>query len=159
MPAASLEEWFAINELFIRYATSLDDCNVEGVVACFEPDGWLESPVLGRFSGSEGIRDFAMHTVWLKVEHGARFRHVVSNLRAEVEGDRAEARCYVLDFLTRNGVTELLSPGEYECELKKTDGAWRFVYRKVSMDRMFVLPETTIVLGDQVPRTSTNPAR
>jgi SnoaL-like domain len=142
MAAASLEEWFAVNELFIRYATSLDHCDVEGVVACFEPDGWLESPILGRFDGSEGIREFAMRTVRLKQEQGVQFRHVVSNLRAEVEGERAHARCYLLDFLTRDGKTELLSPGEYECELKRTNGAWRFVYRKVTMDRVFALPET-----------------
>ena len=54
MAAASLEEWFAVNELFICYATSLDHCDVEAVVACFEPDGWLESPVPGRFDGSDG---------------------------------------------------------------------------------------------------------
>ena len=27
------------------------------------PDGWLESPVLGRFEGAAGIRDFAQRTV------------------------------------------------------------------------------------------------
>jgi SnoaL-like domain len=111
MAAASLEEWFAINELFILYATSLDHRDVEGVVACFEADGWLESAVLGRFDGSDGVREFAMRTVRLKQEQGVQFRHVVSNLRAEVEGERAHARCYLLDFLTRDGQTELLSPG------------------------------------------------
>jgi 3-phenylpropionate/cinnamic acid dioxygenase small subunit len=145
MPAASIDDWFAINNLFVRYATALDACDVDSVVACFEPDGWLESPVLGRFDGSEGIREFAMRTVRLRQEQGVQFRHVVSNLRVEVdrarEGARAQARCYLLDFMTRDGRTELLSPGEYACELKKTDGAWRFVQRSVTMDRPFTLPE------------------
>jgi len=78
MPAASLEDWFAIHNLFVRYATALDACDVEMVVECFEPDGWLESPVLGRFDGSEGIREFAMRTVRLKQDQGVQFRHVVS---------------------------------------------------------------------------------
>ena len=151
MAPASLEQWFAINQLFIRYATSLDLCDVESVVACFEPDGWLESPVLGRFDGSAGIRAFAMRTVKLKQEQGVQFRHVVSNLRAEVDGERAHARCYLLDFLTRDGATELLSPGEYECELKKTNGAWRFVYRKVTMDRAFTLPDNAMSAGTAPP--------
>jgi hypothetical protein len=43
--------------------------------------------------------------------------------------------------MTRDGRTELLSSGEYACELKKTDGAWRFVQRRVTMDRPFTLPE------------------
>jgi len=77
----------------------------------------------------------------LKQEQGVQFRHVVSNLRVEVEGARAQARCYLLDFLTRDGKTELLSPGEYECELKKTNGTWRFVQRSVTMDRLFTLPD------------------
>jgi len=142
MPAASIDDWFAINNLFVRYATALDACDVETVVACFEPDGWLESPVLGRFDGSEGIREFAMRTVRLKQEKGVQFRHVVSNLRAEVEGAHALARCYLLDFMTHGGSTELLSPGEYVCELKKTDGEWRFTQRSVTMDRTFLLPDS-----------------
>jgi 3-phenylpropionate/cinnamic acid dioxygenase small subunit len=141
MAAASLEEWFAVNELFIRYATSLDHCDVEGVVACFEPDGWLESLVLGHFQGSAGIRDFAQRTARLKQEQGAQFRHVVSNLRVDVQGERGTARCYLLDFVTRDGKTELLSPGEYECVLKRTNGAWRFADRRVTMDRPFTMPD------------------
>lgn len=141
MATASLDEWFAVNELFVRYATSLDHCDVEGVVACFESDGWLESPVLGRFEGAAGIREFAQRTVRLKDQQGAQFRHVVSNLRIDVQGERAKAWCYLLDFVTRDGKTELLSPGEYECVLKRTAGAWRFVERHVTMDRPFTLPE------------------
>ena len=44
MAAASLEDWFRINELFVRYATALDHGDVETVVDCFAADGWLESP-------------------------------------------------------------------------------------------------------------------
>jgi ketosteroid isomerase-like protein len=141
MAAATLEEWFAVNELFIRYATSLDHCDVEAVVACFEPDGTLESPVLGRFEGAACIRAFAQRTVRMKEEQGAQFRHVVSNLRVDVQGEHATAKCYLLDFVTQDGRTELLSPGEYECALKRTGGAWRFVDRRVTMDRPFTLPE------------------
>ena len=54
-----------------------------------------------------------------------------------VEGDRAQARCYLLDFRTRAGKTQLLSPGEYECELRKEGGHWRFVRRVVVMDQAF----------------------
>ena len=57
------------------------------------------------------------------------------------DGERARRACYLLDFLTRDGKTELLSPGEYECVLKRTAGAWRFVERRVTMDRPFTLPE------------------
>jgi ketosteroid isomerase-like protein len=140
MTAASLEDWFAIHSVFVRYATALDACDVDAVVACFEPDATLESPALGRFASHDGIRAFAQRTVDLK-HQGVQFRHVVSNLRVDVEGDRAHARCYLLDFLTRGGTTELLSPGEYDCDLRRTDGAWRFIRRDVTMDRVFTLPD------------------
>jgi ketosteroid isomerase-like protein len=141
MRPASLEDWFAIHNAFIAYATALDACDVDALVACFEPDCTLSSPILGRFEGHAGIRAFAQRTVDLKRERNAQFRHVVCNLRAWVEGERATARCYLLDFLTADGRTELLSPGEYDAELLRRNDAWRFVRRDVAMDRAFALPD------------------
>jgi 3-phenylpropionate/cinnamic acid dioxygenase small subunit len=137
---ASLEEWFAINNVFIAYATALDACDIDGVLACFDDECSLSSPILGRFEGHAGIRAFAQHTLDLKRERNTQFRHVVSNLRAWVDGDHATARCYLLDFLTENGRTELLSPGEYDAELRRRDGVWRLTRRDVAMDRAFSLP-------------------
>ena len=137
MATPSMEDWFGINNVFIRYANSLDRGDVEAVVECFSEDASLESPILGKFSGHAGVRDFAARTARLKQERGTQFRHVVSNLTVDVEGDRAHAICYLLDFMTRDGKTELLSPGEYDCTLRKTDGRWQFERRLVAMDRPF----------------------
>lgn len=140
---ASLEDWFAIHGVFVAYATSLDACDVDAVVDCFEADCTLSSPILGRFEGHAGIRAFVQRTLDLRQERGVQFRHVVANLRAWVDGDRATARCYLLDFLTERGVTELLSPGEYDTELRRRVGVWRFLRRDVAMDRTFALPGTS----------------
>jgi ketosteroid isomerase-like protein len=139
MAAPSMEDWFGIQNAFIRYANSLDRCDVDAVVACFSPDASLTSPVLGAFSGHAGVRDFAMRTVRMKMERGVQFRHVVSNLEVDIDGDRAHATCYLLDFMTRDGKTELLSPGVYDCTLRKTDGHWLFERRAVTMDQPFRL--------------------
>lgn len=141
MRDAGIQDWFEVNALFTRYTTALDACEVDSVLACFTRDGWLESPVLGRFEGEPGIREFVRRTVAVRDERGGRFRHVVSNLRVEVDGDRGRARCYLLDFLTVGGTTELLSPGEYDCELVRAGGAWRFAGRTVRMDRAFAPPD------------------
>jgi hypothetical protein len=138
MPAASLEDWFQIHTLFVRYATALDHGEVETVVECFIAEGSIYSPVLGRFEGACGIRDFAGRTARAR-DDGVQFRHVISNLRADVDGDEARARCYLLDWVTCDGRTELLSPGEYECSLRKVDGRWLFVHRDVVMDRTFAI--------------------
>jgi ketosteroid isomerase-like protein len=137
MAAASLADWFAINNAFIRYATELDRGNVEAVVDCFSEDARLVSPVMGDFRGHAGIRDFASRTERLKREEGVQFRHVVSNLVVDVDGDEAHATCYLLDFKTRDGKTVLLSPGEYECTLRKSGGRWLFERRAVVMDSPF----------------------
>ena len=141
MKPATLQEWFDIHNVFIAYATALDACDVEGVLACFEPDCSLSSPILGRFDGHDGIRRFVQRTIDLKRERSVQFRHVVANLRAWVDGDVATARCYLLDFLTEQGRTELLSPGEYDAELRRRAGRWRLVRRDVAMDRLFSLPD------------------
>ena len=96
---------------------------------------------LGRFAGHAGIREFALRTVKVRDERGGQFRHVVTNLRVDTDGDRAVAHCYLLDFLTVAGATELLSPGEYRCELVRVAGAWRLTHRAVAMDRAFPPPD------------------
>jgi ketosteroid isomerase-like protein len=139
MGKASVEDRLAINDLFVRYTTALDACDTEAVVDCFTADGVIDSPVQGLFQGSEGVRRFADITAKVKREHGGQFRHVLSNLRIDMgaDGTRARAKCYLLDFLTRDGKTELLSPGDYDCELVKTGGEWKFAKRLVHMDKMF----------------------
>jgi 3-phenylpropionate/cinnamic acid dioxygenase small subunit len=137
----SIEDRLAIEDLFIRYTTALDSGDVEGVVACFTEDGWLDSPIVGRHQGQEELRIFAEKTAQPIRQKGARFRHVVSNFRIEMLGiGRARAQCYLLDYVTIEGETTLLSPGEYDCEAVKVQGEWRFASRLVRMDRVFAIP-------------------
>ena len=57
----------------------------------------------------------------------------------EIDGDHARANCYLLNVLTRNGKSELLAPGRYECELVKSAGTWRFQRRVVILDHDITL--------------------
>jgi ketosteroid isomerase-like protein len=141
MGAPSIEDWIKINDLFIRYATALDHGDVDAVVECFTEDAVLESPIMGTFRGHESIREFAARNARFQKDYGAQLRHVVSNLRIQVDGERARALCYLLDFLTRDDKTELLSPGEYDCRLLKIDGEWLIEYRLVIMDKAFEIKE------------------
>lgn len=139
MRPPSVEDRFAVADLMNDYTTALDAGDVEGVVACFTPDGWLDSPIVGRHQGRAELLAFAEKTAEA-VRRGVRFRHVVSNLRIEIDGNRGRARCYLLDYVTVDGETKLLSPGEYECELVRIDGCWLFQSRVVRMDRSFTIP-------------------
>src|SRR5579871_1962926 len=123
MAKPTIEDRLAIEDLFVRYTTALDEGDVEGVVGCFTEDGWLDSPIIGRHQGRAALRVFA-ENIAERGRRGVRFRHVVSNFRIEVAAESGRARCYLLDYATVAGVTTLLSPGEYDCELRKIGGEW-----------------------------------
>jgi 3-phenylpropionate/cinnamic acid dioxygenase small subunit len=137
MAAPSIEDRLALNDLLVRYAMSLDACDVEGVIACFTEDCVLDTPISGVYHGHDGIRRFASDTARFKADRGGQFRHVISNMRIDADGDAARVRCYLLDFLTIDGKTELLSPGEYDCDAVRVDGEWKLRRRLVRMDVIF----------------------
>ena len=137
--AASIEDRFAINDLFVRYATALDSGDVETIVGCFTEDGSLESPAVGKYAGRDGIREFSNRFAQFR-QGGAQLRHVLSNLAMEVTGDRARATCYLCNIITRDGRSEMMPPGRYECDLQRINGEWLFKHRLVVLDAAFQLP-------------------
>jgi len=60
MAKPSIEDRLAIEDLFVRYTTALDEGDVEDVVGCFTDDGWLDSPIIGRHEGKAKLREFAL---------------------------------------------------------------------------------------------------
>ena len=122
-----------IGDLFVRYTTALDAGDVETIVGCFTEDGALESPAVGVYSGRQGIREFAERFAKFR-ERGSQLRHFISNLAVQVDGDEARATCYLLNVITRNGKTELMPPGRYDCRLAKVGGGWLFKHRLVELD-------------------------
>jgi uncharacterized protein (TIGR02246 family) len=135
---SAIEDRLAINDLFVRYTTALDAGDVETVVGCFTSDAVLESPVIGVIAGREAIHAFASRFAALR-EGGTQFRHMISNLAADVEGERARATCYLLVLITRDGKSRQLPPGRYECDLVKESGGWRFRRRVVFHDHVYTL--------------------
>ena len=136
----SVLDRMAIEALFVRYATALDDGEVETVVACFTADAALESPVIGRLEGTDAIRGFAARFAAQRAA-GTQFRHMITNLAIEIapEGDRARATAYLLVMISKDGQHRTLPPGRYECELAKHKGAWRFTRRVVFHDHDYTL--------------------
>jgi len=138
MAAPSIEDRFAINDLFVRYAGALDAGDAATVIDCFTEDATLVSPAVGEHSGRAAFTAFAQRFARFQAG-GSQLRHVISNLMMRVDGDRAHASCYLTAFLTRNGKSNLLAPGRYECELRKLDGQWRFQRRVVLHDHDYTL--------------------
>jgi uncharacterized protein (TIGR02246 family) len=138
MTQASIEDRFAINDLFVRYTGAIDMGDVDTLVNCFTEDGSLHSPAVGAYVGREAIRAFAERFAAFR-RNGSQFRHVISNLTLQVDADQATARCYLLVFLTKDGKSRMLPPGQYACELRKQDGVWRFQKRVVIHDHEYTL--------------------
>jgi uncharacterized protein (TIGR02246 family) len=136
----SLEDRLAIAELFVRYATALDEGDVATVVDCFTEDAVLQSPVIGTTQGRAAIRAFAEGFAARRAA-GTQFRHLVTNIAAEIaaSGVRAAASAYLLVFITRDGRSRRLPPGRYQCEAVKKDGVWRFTRRTVFHDHDYTL--------------------
>ena len=136
--AVSLEDRFAIQDLFIRYATALDGGDVDGVVSCFAADASMESPVVGVRTGHAEIRAFAEQFAAFNAK-GAQLRHVLTNFAINVEGDTARVTCYLVNIITRDGQSRMGPPGRYDCRLSRVDGAWLFQHRLVVLDAEFRL--------------------
>ena len=111
MAKPSIEDRLAIEDLFVRYTTALDEGDVEGVVGCFTEDGWLDSPIIGRHEGKAKLARIRRSKIAERTRRGTQFRHVISNFRIDVSGDRGRARCYLLDFATVAGITHAAVSG------------------------------------------------
>ena len=127
----------AIYDLFTRYCCALDNGEVETVVACFTADAALRSPVID-LKGHDEIRAFAGRFAAQRAA-GTQFRHLVTNIAAEIDGLRATATAYLLVLISQNGGHHTLPPGRYECELVKQEGEWRFSRRTVFHDHEYTL--------------------
>jgi uncharacterized protein (TIGR02246 family) len=132
-----IEDRAAIHDLFTRYCCALDNGEVETVVDCFTQDAVLKSPMID-LEGTEAIRVFAGRFAVMRAA-GTQFRHLVTNIAVDIDGDRARATAYLLVLISKDGGHRTLPPGRYECDLVKKAGAWRFSRRLVLHDHDYVL--------------------
>lgn len=132
-----LEDRAGIHDLFTRYCCALDNGEVEAVVDCFTPDAVLKSPLID-LQGHGAIRDFVRRFAAQRAA-GTLIRHMVSNIAATIDGDRATATAYLLVLVSRDGSHRSLPPGRYECELVKQGDQWRFSRRIVLHDYAYTL--------------------
>jgi uncharacterized protein (TIGR02246 family) len=138
MTPVSIEDRLGINDLFVRYTCALDAGDADTVIDCFTEDGTLVSPAVGEHTGRAAITEFARRFARFQTS-GSQLRHVISNLMMTVDGTCGHATCYLTVFLTKDGKSQLLAPGRYDCELRKVDGEWRFQRRVVLHDHDYTL--------------------
>ena len=116
-----------IERLILDYAAHNDAANWEAVAAMFAENGRVSRPVAPD-DFTRG-RDAILSA--FKARPPRTTRHIVSNIRVDVEGDSASATSQIMLFLAKDS-TPLV--GSYHDRLTRTAEGWRFTERRGSLD-------------------------
>jgi 3-phenylpropionate/cinnamic acid dioxygenase small subunit len=128
---SELEDQLAIQALLVRYAWAIDEKDWGTLDSVFLPDAYLDYS--SNPAGVEG--PYPEIRAWLE-KSLAPFpvtQHLVTNIEARVDGDRATARTMVYNPMgaaTREGPLHFFFlGGRYDDELVRTADGWRISKR------------------------------
>lgn len=125
----STEDRVEILDLIARYNQSVDAGDGEGFAACWVDDGLFE----GSTQTARGQEELRAIPATLRAQN-PHTRHWNNNIVIDGTGDEARTSVYVL-VLDVGGSPSIRSSGVYRDTLRRVDGAWKFVHRKVTPDR------------------------
>lgn len=128
----------AIRTLRLRYCHHLDANRMDELGALFTEDaicqvdraGWTGRDAI-KAGLAQAFRDFDTEQ---RGEYP--FLHAVSNHWIEIlDEDRAEGRCYLIDFVTQRpaGENPLLLLGVYVDEYRRVDGEWLISHTRLDV--------------------------
>lgn len=119
----AIADRLAIADVIIRYATSVDQRDLQRYATCF-----VEDIVVTGFSGGE-MRGLGPYVEWVG-EALSRFSHThhqVGNHEITVNGDQAHMRTYITatHVLASDPSTLLILWGIYDDQLVRTRDGWK----------------------------------
>jgi 3-phenylpropionate/cinnamic acid dioxygenase small subunit len=123
---SELQDRQDISDLLIRYATGIDRRDWDLFRTVFTADCRLDYGEIGVWDGVEAVTEF------MDVAHAAAgyLMHRISNIVIDLQGDRANTRCYVDAWImasdNNSGVN---ARGFYDDEIVRTDAGWRIARR------------------------------
>jgi ketosteroid isomerase-like protein len=119
-----LEDRIAIRELNDTYADTAFRSDMQGWLDCFVEDCIWVTP-FGEVRGKAQLTE-----QWAKIGETFAVIGFFSMLAAvDITGDRATARSYVREIAARHDGGLYKVVGQYEDELVRTNGVWRFSRR------------------------------
>ncbi|MFO1190717.1 MAG: nuclear transport factor 2 family protein [Rhodoferax sp.] len=128
-----IEDKFAIEERIGIYNQAIDAGRYEDFLACWCEDGVFDG-LGGPYVGKAAIRKF---TDGYDANYRLRLnglRHFTVNIVSRIDGDRATSSSHLQLVITGSKGAHILFTGLYEDELRRVDGAWLFVRRKLHQD-------------------------
>ena len=136
-----LEDKFAIEERIGVYNQALDQGRYEDFLACWCEDGVFDG-LDGPYVGKAAIRRFTE-------SYDARYRlrlnglkHFTVNIVSVVQGDLARSSSHLQLVATGAKGAHILFTGRYDDTLRRTDGVWLFMRRKLHQDMPQAPPAT-----------------
>jgi ketosteroid isomerase-like protein len=116
-----------IERVILDYAAYNDAADWEAVASMFVSNGRVSRPIAPN-DFTEG-RDAILAA--FKARPPRKTRHIVSNIRVDIDGDEATASSQIMLF-TGPDLAPLV--GSYADRLARTEEGWRFVERRGSLD-------------------------
>jgi ketosteroid isomerase-like protein len=122
----STDDQEAIRELLHRYCHYADAADTEGWLSLYVKESCSLDMGMGAepMVGVEALRQFA------SARRPGTSIHLSSNAVISVEGDEAGVASYVV-VIRGNDNPKMALAGRYDDRLRKVDGEWRFVARKL----------------------------
>ena len=139
---AELAARAAIEELFARYAHTIDRYDGPGWVDCFTPDGVFE--VTGEDGSGTCLAGHAALTRF--VEAHIRLlpgtRHVMTNHVIVFDGaDAAQHTCTLSGTLSRPEAVYVFASGWYDSRVVRAGNGWKIQHRTVYLDNLAALAD------------------
>jgi ketosteroid isomerase-like protein len=121
-----------ILDVIARYAHTVDDRDVDGILRCFAPDGRIDFEG-GRSSGEghDGIRT-AFEEAFARPElaRPAASTHLMANTLVTIDGDTAHAETQGVAYLASPATGMVATRGlRYSDDLRRDADGWHIVHR------------------------------
>lgn len=127
MPLTTADK-FEIVELAARYSYAIDHLDAEAYADVFTEDGELFGDGKSRGRGRAALAG----NVRRAAAAGVKRRHWNCNPIIDGDGDTARLRIYIMAVEYSKSLTPYLM-GEYDDELVKVNGQWKFKVRRVNL--------------------------
>lgn len=127
--ALSSQEKSDILELVARYNFAIDHRCAEDWADTFTDDGIFRIDKVVRAQGREAL----IAHVRKRMVEGALVRHWTNNAIIDGEGDRARLRIYLAVYDITRGPDAPYMFAEYDDQLVKIDGCWKFKVRDITV--------------------------